>query len=80
MILPVPRQCGQVCWTLKKPWRICTTPAPWQVVQVLAWVPGLPLPWQISHSSHEGMRICASLPLAASSSEISIAYDRSLPR
>ena len=24
MILPVPRQCGQVCCTLKKPWRICT--------------------------------------------------------
>ena len=26
------------------------------------------LPWQVSHDSHEGMRICASLPFAASSS------------
>ena len=26
MILPVPWQCGQVCWMLKKPWRMCTVP------------------------------------------------------
>jgi hypothetical protein len=26
---------GQVCCTLKKPWRICTEPEPWQVEQVL---------------------------------------------
>ena len=74
MILPVPRQCGQVCCTLKKPWRICTVPLPVQVVQVLALVPGLaPLPWQVSQLSHEGMRICASLPRAASSRVISMA-------
>jgi hypothetical protein len=74
MILPVPRQCGQVCCTLKKPWRICTWPAPWQVLQVLALVPGLaPLPWQVSQLSQLGIRICASLPLAASSSVISMA-------
>ncbi|MNW01934.1 hypothetical protein D3C71_1976420 [compost metagenome] len=74
MILPVPRQCGQVCCTLKKPWRICTEPWPAQVVQVLALVPGLaPEPWQVSQLSQDGMRICASLPLAASSSVISIA-------
>ncbi len=31
--------------------------------QVLALVPGLaPLPWQVSHESQDGMRICASLP------------------
>ncbi|MNT40441.1 hypothetical protein D3C72_1767560 [compost metagenome] len=81
MTLPVPRQCGQACCTAKKPWRICTVPLPWQVEQVLTWVPGLaPLPWQVSHSSHEGILICAFLPLAASSSVMSIAYDRSLPR
>ena len=74
MILPLPWQCGQVCWMLKKPWRRCTVPEPWQVVQVLALVPGLaPLPWQVSQSSQDGMRICASLPRAASSSVISIA-------
>ena len=74
MILPVPRQCGQVCCTLKKPWRICTWPWPWQVAQVLAVVPGLaPVPWQVSHSSQLGMRNCESLPLAASSRVISIA-------
>ena len=51
MILPVPWQCGQFCCTLKKPWRICTTPWPWQVEQVLALVPGLaPLPLQVSQS------------------------------
>ena len=49
-------------------------PEPAQVVQVLALVPTLaPLPWQVSHDSHEGMRICASLPRAASSSVTSIA-------
>ncbi len=81
MILPVPRQCGQVCCTLKKPWRICTEPLPPQVPQVLGWVPGLaPLPWQVSQVSQLGMRISVDLPLAASSSVISMAYDRSLPR
>ena len=73
MILPEPWQCGQVCCTLKKPWRICTTPLPPQVVQVLLLVPGLaPVPWQVSQSSQLGMRICAFLPLAASSSVMSI--------
>ncbi len=59
---------------LKKPWRMCTVPLPLQVVQVLALVPGLaPLPWQVSQLSQLGMRICVSLPRAASSSVISIA-------
>jgi hypothetical protein len=40
----------------------------------LALVPGLaPLPWQVSQLSQVGMRICVSLPKAASSSVISIA-------
>ena len=74
MILPLPWQCGQVCWMLKKPWRRCTVPAPLQLGQVLALVPGLaPLPWQVSQLSQLGMRICVSLPAAASSSVISIA-------
>jgi len=74
MILPLPRQCGQVCWMLKKPCRRCTVPLPLQLGQVLALVPGLaPLPWQVSQVSQLGMRICVSLPPAASSSEISMA-------
>ena len=74
MILPLPWQCGQVCWMLKKPWRMCTVPAPLQVVQVFGLVPGLaPLPLQVSQVSQLGMRICVSLPCAASSSVISIA-------
>jgi len=74
MILPLPWQVGQVCWMLKKPWRICTAPEPWQVVQVIGLVPGLaPLPLQVSQASQAGMRICVSLPCAASSSVISIA-------
>jgi hypothetical protein len=74
MTLPAPRQVGQVCCTLKKPWRIWTAPAPAQVPQVLTWVPGLaPDPWQVSQDSQLGMRIWASLPRAASSSVISIA-------
>ena len=53
---------------------ICTAPAPLQVAQVLACVPGLaPEPLQVSHGSQLGMRICASLPLAASSSVTSMA-------
>ena len=72
--LPVPWQCGQVCWIEKKPWRMCTEPEPLQVPQVLTLVPGLaPVPLQVSQLSQAGMRICASLPLAASSSVISIA-------
>jgi hypothetical protein len=72
--LPVPWQCGQVCWMLKKPWRKCTVPLPLQVGQVLALVPGLaPLPWQVSQLSQLGMRICVSLPWAASSRLISMA-------
>ena len=40
---------------LKKPWRICTVPEPWQVVQVIGLVPGLaPLPLQVSQVSHDG--------------------------
>ena len=59
---------------LKKPWRMCTVPLPLQVVQVLGLVPGLaPLPLQVSQVSQLGMRICVSLPRAASSSVISIA-------
>ena len=74
MILPLPWQCGQVCWMLKKPWRRCTVPLPLHVVQVLALVPGLaPLPLQVSQPSQLGTRICVSRPLAASSSVISIA-------
>jgi len=74
MILPLPWQVGQVCCTLKKPWRICTAPAPWQVVQVIGLVPGFaPVPLQVPQSSQLGMRIWASLPSAASSSVISIA-------
>ncbi|EWS65260.1 hypothetical protein Y695_01488 [Hydrogenophaga sp. T4] len=74
MILPLPWQVGQVCCTLKKPWRICTWPWPWQVEQVLTLVPGLaPVPLQLSQSSHDGILICASLPVAASSRLISMA-------
>lgn len=74
MILPVPWQWGQVCCTLKKPWRMCTVPEPPQVPQVLALVPGFaPVPPQVSQLSQLGTRICVSLPLAASSSVISIA-------
>ena len=52
MILPAPRHCGQFCWMLKKPWRMCTVPAPLQVLQVLALVPGLaPEPLQVSATS-----------------------------
>ena len=59
---------------LKKPWRMCTVPLPLQVVQVFGLVPGLaPLPLQVSQLSQLGMRICVSLPRAASSSVISIA-------
>ena len=74
MILPVPWQLGQVCWIEKKPWRMCTVPAPEQVGQVFGEVPGLaPEPLQVSQFSQLGTRICVSLPAAASSSVISIA-------
>ena len=72
MILPVPWQVGQVCWIEKKPCDTRTSPRPWQVVQVLGCVPGLaPVPLQVSHSSSAGMRILASVPRAASSSDSS---------
>ena len=53
---------------------MCTVPEPPQEPQVLAEVPGFaPLPLQVSQDSQAGMRICVSLPRAASSSVISIA-------
>ena len=71
MILPLPWQCGQVCWMLKKPWRMWTVPPPLQVVQTFGLDPGFaPLPLQVSQASYAGMRICVSLPNAASSSVI----------
>ena len=49
-------------------------PLPLQVGQALALVPGrAPLPWQTSQLSQLRLRICVSLPRAASSSVISIA-------
>ena len=39
--LPAPPQRGQVRSTAKKPWVARTRPAPPQVWQVVAWVPGL---------------------------------------
>jgi hypothetical protein len=63
---------------LKKPWRMCTVPEPPQEPQVLALVPGLaPEPPQVSQFSQLGMRICVSLPRAASSSvaEVAAAVD-----
>ena len=67
-IRPLPRQWPQVRATLKKPcWKV-TWPAPRQVGQVTGSVPGAaPLPEQVSQRSARGMRICASVPNAASS-------------
>jgi hypothetical protein len=75
MILPVPWQCGQVCWMLKKPWRMCTVPAAVAGAAGLGAGAGLGAAAVagVAASSQVGMRICVSLPKAASSSVISIA-------
>jgi hypothetical protein len=69
---PVPRQWLQVRATLKKPcWKV-TWPAPRQVGHLDGWVPGAaPVPAQAVQVSERGMRICASVPKAASSKETS---------
>ena len=72
MILPVPWHVGQVCWIEKKPCETRTSPRPWQVGHCWGCVPGFaPLPWQVAQASSAGMRIFASVPRAASSSESS---------
>ena len=71
--LPLPRQVGQVCWIEKKPCDMRTLPAPPQVPQVLALVPGLaPEPEQVSQVSQLGTRISVAKPSAACSSVISM--------
>ena len=69
---PEPRQWLQVRATLKKPcWKV-TWPAPRQVGHVVGFVPGAaPLPEQEEQVSALGIRICVSVPKAASSKEIS---------
>src|SRR5215469_917134 len=70
---PRPWHDGQVRSRVKKPcvWRILPYPA--QVAQVFGLAPPLaPVPEQSSHITDVGMRICAVLPLNASSSEISM--------
>ena len=70
---PRPWQAGQVRSSVKNPcaWRIL--PCPEQVGQVLGLVPALaPVPEHASHVTDVGMRICAALPVNASSSVISM--------
>ena len=81
MTLPLPRHVGQACCTLKKPCCMRTCPAPWQVWQVLGWVPRLaPEPSQVSQATRFGMRSSVDLPATASSRLISRLYCRSSPR
>src|SRR5512136_61094 len=76
MSLPLPPHVGQgVTWTYiaKLLFRICwTLPAPLHLGQVRTWVPGAaPEPPHTSHFSVRGTVISLSVPLAASSKEIS---------
>src|SRR6185312_5070010 len=78
---PRPWQVGQVRSSVKNPcaWRIL--PAPPQLLHGFGLVPTLaPLPEQASQTTEVGIRICAVLPLNASSSVISILYRKSDPR
>ncbi len=68
IILPVPWQRGQVCWTEKKPCCMRTWPIPPQVVQVTGVVPGLaPLPLQVLQPTRVGTRMVTVVPRTASS-------------
>src|SRR5215469_18863622 len=70
---PRPWQDGHVRSRVKKPcvWRIL--PWPPQVAQAFGLAPPLaPEPEQTSHVTEVGMRICAVLPLKASSRAISM--------
>src|SRR2546421_4799609 len=65
--LPVPWQWPQVREIWKNPCVIRSSPAPWQVGQVLGPVPALaPEPWQVEHCLCRGILTLASLPNAAS--------------
>ena len=57
IVVPAPRQFGQVCWIEKKPCCMRTWPVPPQVLQVLGSLPGLaPEPARrCSHSAMVGM-------------------------
>jgi hypothetical protein len=57
----------------KKPWLARTLPWPAHMVQVTGWVPGLaPVPEHSAQAIDAGTRICAVLPVKASSSRISM--------
>src|SRR6185437_15279588 len=73
MVVPRPWHCGQVRSMEKKPWLARTRPEPEHIEQVTGCVPGwAPEPEHSSHEMEVGTRICAVLPVNASSSEISI--------
>jgi len=66
-----PTMAAGACDTEKPCWKV-TCPRPWQVGQLVGLVPGAaPLPEQVPQRSLLGIRICVSVPKAASSKEIS---------
>src|SRR3954471_11546790 len=72
IVLPVPRHCGHVRATVKKPCCVRTCPAPRHRLQVAACVPGAaPDPWHVSQFSWRGIWIDVSAPIADSANEIS---------
>src|SRR5271165_3473302 len=81
IISPRPEQVMQVRSMVKNPWLARTLPKPWQVGHVMGLEPAsAPAPPQASQVTEAGTRICAALPVNASTREISMLYLRSEPR
>src|SRR5438105_11936569 len=79
--LPAPWQWEQVREIWKNPCVIRSSPAPWQVGQVLGEVPGFaPEPWQVEHCLCRWILTLASLPTAASVQLTSSVSPQTLPR
>jgi hypothetical protein len=73
IVWPRPWQVGQVRSIEKKPWLALTRPEPEHMAHVTGWVPGFaPEPEHSVHAMEDGTRICAVLPVKASSSVISM--------
>ena len=77
---PLPAHCGQVCWTVKKPWLVLTLPFPPQYVHLSGEWPGFdPLPLHVLHFSEVENWIFCFFPEYASSSVIDKSYLKSDP-
>src|SRR5690606_32970353 len=81
IVLPMPRQCGHVVCTMKKPCACTTWPLPWHVRHTSALLPAAaPLPLHVSHAIARETFTSFVQPHTASANVSSRSTRRSAPR